>query len=384
MAQHEYIIENGSGSAVRADINTLLQAVVSHNSGSTAPSITYAYQLWADTDTGKLKLRNGTNNAWDEVGLLDTANLGMLLKSVFPYVTTTVNATTAQLNFLSGASISVAANKCVIADSNKDIDLDTGDFKGTDAVLKGDITTTVGAFATGTTTPKAEFDAGNQLDGYPTIMSRGKTENELDFAVPDSKDMFFGEHDDAVWEGGGDTKGGTKRMTLEADGDLTLNVAGAKFRGDGSALTNIEKPHGTFSFSGNGTVTVPNGVDRMVMSGVGSGGDGQNLNYGGDGGGAIGINLVVAAGDTIVISGCLIDDTSVVVKRNGVTKITFNKGGTADGTVTGSGTGGAPFNPWPQGFSGSRTLGSAGASTNSSGSTQGGQGFAVIDGFYKT
>ena len=58
MSQHDYIIDNGTGSAVRADINSALTAIAGANSGSTAPSTTYAYQLWADTSTNILKIRN--------------------------------------------------------------------------------------------------------------------------------------------------------------------------------------------------------------------------------------------------------------------------------------------------------------------------------------
>jgi hypothetical protein len=78
MAQHDYVIANGTGAAVRSDLNTALAAIVSLNSGATAPSTTYAYMLWADTSAGLLKIRNGANSAWVTVGTLDTANLGFL------------------------------------------------------------------------------------------------------------------------------------------------------------------------------------------------------------------------------------------------------------------------------------------------------------------
>lgn len=71
MAQHDYVIANGTGAAVRSDINDALAAIVSQNSGATAPSPTYAYQFWADTTTGTLKLRNAANNAWIQLMQLD-------------------------------------------------------------------------------------------------------------------------------------------------------------------------------------------------------------------------------------------------------------------------------------------------------------------------
>ena len=71
MAQHDYVIDNQSGAAFRSDLNNGLSAIVTQNSGSSAPSTTYAYMMWADTTTGTLKRRNGANNAWQIVGDLN-------------------------------------------------------------------------------------------------------------------------------------------------------------------------------------------------------------------------------------------------------------------------------------------------------------------------
>ena len=79
MAQHDYIIANQSGAAFRSDLNNGLAAIVSQNSGAAQPSTTYAYQWWADTTTGLLKLRNAANNAWITIGTLADANLGHAL-----------------------------------------------------------------------------------------------------------------------------------------------------------------------------------------------------------------------------------------------------------------------------------------------------------------
>lgn len=77
MAQHDYSIANQSGLAFRADLNNALAAIVSQNSGASEPSTTYAYQWWADTTTGLLKLRNAANSAWITIGTLASANLGL-------------------------------------------------------------------------------------------------------------------------------------------------------------------------------------------------------------------------------------------------------------------------------------------------------------------
>jgi hypothetical protein len=77
VAQHDYVIANGTGAAVRSDLNGALGAIVSNNSGSTEPATMYAYQLWADTTTGLLKIRNAANSAWITVGTLASTNLGL-------------------------------------------------------------------------------------------------------------------------------------------------------------------------------------------------------------------------------------------------------------------------------------------------------------------
>ena len=78
MAQHDYVIANQSGASFRADLNNALSAVATNNSGSSEPSTTYAYQLWADTTTGILKIRNAANTAWINVGTsLASTNLGL-------------------------------------------------------------------------------------------------------------------------------------------------------------------------------------------------------------------------------------------------------------------------------------------------------------------
>ena len=42
MATHDYVIANGTGAAVRSDLNDALAAIVSNNSSATAPATTYA------------------------------------------------------------------------------------------------------------------------------------------------------------------------------------------------------------------------------------------------------------------------------------------------------------------------------------------------------
>ena len=60
-------VDNGTGAAVRSDINSRLAALFTNHSGPTDTTMVekYPYQTWADTSTtpGR-KLRNSSNDAW--------------------------------------------------------------------------------------------------------------------------------------------------------------------------------------------------------------------------------------------------------------------------------------------------------------------------------
>ena len=58
MAQHDYVIENQTGAQFRADLNNVLTAIQTINSGTTEPIASIDYQLWHDTTLGALKQRH--------------------------------------------------------------------------------------------------------------------------------------------------------------------------------------------------------------------------------------------------------------------------------------------------------------------------------------
>ena len=107
MAQHDYSIANDSGANVRADLNNVLSAIVSQNSGTSEPSTTYAYEWWADTTNGLLKIRNSANDGWVTVGTLADANLG-LATLASPSFTGTVSSA-GNINMTGTGAIDVAA-----------------------------------------------------------------------------------------------------------------------------------------------------------------------------------------------------------------------------------------------------------------------------------
>ena len=97
MAQEDYNVANGSGSAVRADINAQLAAVVSQNSGNSAPTTTFANMFWLDTTTTPaiLKVRNKANSAWldfDDVNDVSSWSKSTLVPKTANYTGLTADA----------------------------------------------------------------------------------------------------------------------------------------------------------------------------------------------------------------------------------------------------------------------------------------------------
>ena len=111
MSQHDFNIANQSFPATRTDLNNALAALASTSSGDAEPGTTYANQLWYETDTNTLKIRNEANNGWVTVLTLDTG----------------VTATATELNYNDVATLGLSeASKVVTADANGVVTLDNG------------------------------------------------------------------------------------------------------------------------------------------------------------------------------------------------------------------------------------------------------------------
>ena len=71
-----YVIDNGTGSAVRTKLNQITAAINSTNSGSGDPTINTAFQMHIDTSSSLLKIRNAANNAYITLGNISQENFG--------------------------------------------------------------------------------------------------------------------------------------------------------------------------------------------------------------------------------------------------------------------------------------------------------------------
>ncbi len=76
MSQHDMNIGNQSFPSFRSDLNNALTALASTSAGATAPTTTFAHQLWVDTSANPsvLKIRNADNDAWILICSIDQTN----------------------------------------------------------------------------------------------------------------------------------------------------------------------------------------------------------------------------------------------------------------------------------------------------------------------
>ena len=111
MAQHDYVIDNQAFPATRADLNSVLQAIVTNNSGSSAPSTTFANQIWYDSSANIIYIRNEDNDANIPLFNLDQSNdVASLLATIIDIADASgTNTAGTDLTIRAGASTGNAA-----------------------------------------------------------------------------------------------------------------------------------------------------------------------------------------------------------------------------------------------------------------------------------
>lgn len=171
MSQHDMDIataDANTGITFRAAVNAALQALVSNNSGATAPSTTYSFMLWADTANNLLKMRNAANTGWITIGStslgLDIVAKALYTANSILYATTsstpaalTVGASTIVGRKATGGIVALTAAeaKAILAIVEADITLADN--------TTGDVSTSKHGFV-----PKAPNDTTKFLRGDAT------------------------------------------------------------------------------------------------------------------------------------------------------------------------------------------------------------------------
>ena len=214
MATHDYVLDNASGANFRADLNNALAAIVSNNSSSSEPSTKYAYQWWADTNTGLLKIRNSNNDGWitllqldgtltledgtesaPALGFRDDANTG-IFSSAADTLDVTCGGTTR--GTFSSTGLAVAGNVSATTFVGN-IDAVDGDFDGT---LEADAITVAGV-ALNTVIAGVTVTTATNANHVSVADNESTNENNL---IPFIEDASA-----------------TGNVGLESDGDFTYN-----------------------------------------------------------------------------------------------------------------------------------------------------------------
>ena len=71
----DYSLGDQTGANFRGELNQILSDIQSTNSGDADPLTTVAYKLFVNTQTNKIKIRNGSNNGWIDLGSI-SAEMG--------------------------------------------------------------------------------------------------------------------------------------------------------------------------------------------------------------------------------------------------------------------------------------------------------------------
>ena len=214
MATHDYVLDNASGAVFRADLNSALAAIVSNNSSSSEPSTKYAYQWWADTNDGVLKIRNSSNDGWvtllqldgtltledgtnsaPALGFRDDLNTG-IFSSAADTLDITCGGTTR--GSFSSSGLSVTGNVTATTFVGN-IDAVDGDFDGT---LEADAITVAGV-ALATVIAGTTVTTATNANHVSVADNESTNENNL---IPFIEDASA-----------------TGNVGLESDGDFTYN-----------------------------------------------------------------------------------------------------------------------------------------------------------------
>ena len=288
MATHDYVLDNATGANFRSDLNNALAAIVSNNSSSSEPSTKYAYQWWADTNDGVLKIRNSSNDGWvtllqldgtltledgtnsaPALGFRDDLNTG-IFSSAADTLDITCGGTTR--GSFSSSGLTVTGNVTATTFVGN-VDAVDGDFDGTleaDAItVAGVALATVIAGTTVTTATNANHisvadnESTNENNLIPFIEDASATgnvglESDGDFTYNPSTGTVTA----TLFAGTLSTAAQTNITSL---GTLTgLTVTGdATFNGDNASVI-FDKSEDRFEFADNTKAVFGGGADLQI------------------------------------------------------------------------------------------------------------------------
>ena len=246
MAQHDYVIDNQSFPATRTDLNNVLQAIVSNNSGTSAPSTTFANQIWYDSNANILYIRNEDNDANIPLMQFDQS------ADVAATLATVIDILDASGTDQSGTSLTIRAGAGTGTGAGGSIILQVADGAGSTGSSVNSHATAVtildnGRVGIGTTTAEATLDVMGNSDSVAALKLNGGNDNhgfhfyttnsEGDLAIKrevagtQTEVMRIHRSDGDITIGKTTTAIGTAGHTLQVDGFFSATRSGSHCAG---------------------------------------------------------------------------------------------------------------------------------------------------------
>tara|TARA_R100001443_G_scaffold39082_2_gene52534 strand:- start:3568 stop:4539 length:972 start_codon:yes stop_codon:yes gene_type:complete len=283
---HDYDIANAVGATFRADLNTCLGDIQSLNSGSSDPSTTVAYKLWADTANNLLKIRNASNNGWLTLGdLTDANNLGLATKASPTFSGTVTSAGDLVLTGTGSLQLPSGTTAQRPTPATGDIRFNTSltQFEGYNGTGWGEIANGVPAgsvftFAT-TTVPSGYLEcngAAVSRSTYASLFSSisttwGAGDGSSTFNLPDLRGQFV-----RGWDNSAGVDSGRSFASSQSDQNKTHDHSSAAHthayafaQGSGGGVGN--------DFNSTGISSVTQSGGRLAELEQGGSADGQDL-----------------------------------------------------------------------------------------------------------
>jgi hypothetical protein len=332
MSQNDFNIANQGFPSFRSDLNSALQALASTSSGATAPATPYANQLWYDTATDLLKIRNEANSDW--INLFGVSTDGFVIEDKIIHSGDTNTA----IRFPADDTVTVetGGTERMRIDSSGNLLVGKTSQTGTGVGIELEAD---GTFYVGKTGDVATFNRATSVDGtIVDFQKQGTTVGSIGYissglyidGESGHAGLRFGGADISPRDGGADADAAiqlgspSNRFT-----DIYLSgnaYVGDKIIHDGDTNTAIRFPAAD-------TVTVETaGSERMRIDSLGTALVGKTASN-------IGTAGVELYGDGTVYS-TVSANTCVVVNRlaNDGTLVSFRQAGTQEGSISVSGT----------------------------------------------